>query len=249
MIISKTDQNTEKWLEERRGRILGSIAQDVIPKPPLKADVEKSLKSLGMEFIQDEDGSLLNADMLRKILPLEQLVELGRREDRKVGFYQLIADSMGIPPDDEDRMDRGHRLEDQACEILAEKLGEKMERVGICSRDDEEKIANSPDRLIKIKGKYSQAVEVKCLKSALHLQALIEQKIPQEYWSQAMQYFVVNDDLEILHFVFYDPRVTAVPFHVIEIRREDVATAIEKLLAYQRDTLLQAKAIIERLAF
>lgn len=249
MKISKTPQNTDAWLEERRGKVLGSIAQDVIPKPPLKKDVELALKKLGFEFIQDEDGKPPTGEVLKRLLPLEQLVELGRREDRKVGFYQLIADQMGLPPDEEDRMDRGHRLEEEACQRLSEEIGKEVVAVGICSRDDEPRIANSPDGLIKNGGKFTEAVEVKCLKSALHIQALIEQKIPDDYWSQAMQYFVVNDDLGTLYFVFYDPRVTAVPYHKIVIQRDDVQDTVEKLLAYQRDALLHADKIIERLTF
>lgn len=249
MQIIDVEQNTEQWLEERRGKILGSIAQDVIPKPPLKADVERTLKQLGIEFPQFIDGTPPNAETLRKLLPIAELVNLGRKEEHKIGFYQLIADIMGIPPDDENRMDRGHRLEDEACQELTKRIGKKVHKVGICTRDDEPRIANSPDGLIKIKGKFSQAVEVKCLNSAHHLQALIEKKIPQDYWSQAMQYFVVNDDLDLLHFVFYDPRVTAQPFHVIKIKRKDVAHTVEKLLAYQRDTLIQADEIIMELTY
>lgn len=249
MRISDIEQNTPEWIEERRGKVLGSIAQDVIPKPPLKADVEKALRDDGMEFIQDAGGVPPTSELLRRLLPIEALVELGRREDRKVGFYQLIADILGIPPDDENRMDRGHRLEDEACDMLTDQTGKKIHKVGICMRDEEPRIANSPDGLIKNRGKWSEAVEVKCLKSALHLQALIENKIPAEYWSQAMQYFVVNDDLKTLYFVFYDPRVTAQPFHVIQVHREDVTDTVAKLLAYQRDTLVQVDAIVAELAF
>jgi len=64
-----------------------------------------------------------------------------------------------------------------------------------------------------------------------------------------MQYFVVNDDLKILYFAFYDPRVPSVPFHVIELHREDVQDTVEKLLAYQRDTLVQVDRISEELSF
>lgn len=249
MQISKTKQNTDEWMEERRGKVMGSIAADVIPKPPLKADVEKSLRSLGIQYPQTSEGLPLTASLLKKLLPIESFVELGRTEDHKVGFYQLIADILGIPPDGEDRMERGHRLEDEAIERLSNLIGKKVHQVGICSRDDEPRIANSPDGLIGSAGKYTEAAEVKCLKSALHLQALIENKIPDEYWSQAMQYFVVNDDLQKLYFAFYDPRVHAQPFHIVEIVRIDVQETVEKLLAYQRDTLVQVDAIVERLAF
>ena len=39
-----------------------------------------------------------------------------KRGNRKIGFYELIAERLAIDPDDENRMDRGLRLEDEAIE-------------------------------------------------------------------------------------------------------------------------------------
>jgi YqaJ-like viral recombinase domain len=261
MQIIDVEQNTPEWLAERRGRVMGSIAQDVIPKPPLKADVVKTLKDLGLEYIQLPGGEPPTTKMLTKMLSLDDLVRLGRKEDRKIGFYQLIADVLAIPPAEEETeeeygsaSDRGHGLEQAAIDALSEHIGKKIHRVGICTRDDEPRIANSPDGMIKnSRGKWTGAAEVKCLKSALHIKAVIEDKIPDaspyNYWSQAMQYFVVNDDLEVLYFVFYDPRFTPKPLHIIEVHREDVEDKVAELLAYQRDTLAEVDRIIEGLAF
>lgn len=249
MQIIEVEQNTEEWMEQRRAKVMGSIAQDVIPKEPLKGETEKALTAGGMNFIQLQDGLPLTADVLRKLLTTEQRLELGQHEDRKVGFYQLVAEMIGIPPDDENVMERGHRLEDEARQKLSEHIGKKVQAVGICTRDDEPRIANSPDGLIKVRGKWAAAAEIKCLRSAHHIQSLVEKKIPADYWSQAMQYFVVNDDLKTLYFTFYDPRVTLKPFHVIELHREDVAETVEHLVAYQKDTLVQAEKIIEGLMF
>src|ERR1039458_3877740 len=126
MKIIDIQQNTDEWLELRRGKVMGSIAQDVIPKEPLKGEMEKALENRGMEFIQIEDGLPITTELRRKILPLEDRLELGRREDHKVGFYQLVADLMGITTDDEDRMERGHRLEDEACQKFTEQLDKKV---------------------------------------------------------------------------------------------------------------------------
>src|ERR1035437_3381712 len=133
MKILEGEQNTEKWLDDRKGRIMGSIAADVIPKPPLKGDVEKALKGNGLEFIQTSEGERATTDMLRKLLPLEALIELGRREDRKVGFYQIIADMLSIPDEHDDPMQRGHDLEGEALDALSELIGKKIHRhAGIC---------------------------------------------------------------------------------------------------------------------
>lgn len=179
-----------------------------------------------------------------------------KRGGRKVGFYQVLAERLGLDPDDENRMDRGLRLEDEAAEIFEKKYAIKTEKAGICVSSFSDEIINSPDRLIragakgaKSKTKYSRAVEIKCLSPARHLQAVIEDEVPKEFDSQKIQYFIVNDDLEILYFAFYDPRIPSVPFHVIEVRREDVKDQIEFFKNYQLEQLAEMKSLTERLAF
>lgn len=251
-MIVRTDfeQNTPEWREERRGKVMGSIAADVIPKKPTKLEITKALDSLAIPY---EKTALV--EQLLVLLPLEALIELRSKQPKKMGFYQLIADWLAIPPMEEDgsAMQRGHDLEEEAVDMLSTQIGRKVHRVGMCQRDDEPRIANSPDGIIRGRGKWTGAVEVKCLKSAMHIKACIDNKIPStepyDYWSQAMQYFVVNDDLKVLYFVFYDPRVKSRPFHVIEIHRKDVEETVQKLLGYQKDALAEADMIAERLAF
>jgi len=172
-----------------------------------------------------------------------------KRGGRKMGFYQIIADKLGEDYDGENLMDRGLRLEDDAAKLFESKTGLKTEKAGICVSDFSSEIVNSPDRLIKEKGKYTQAVEIKCIGTARHLQAVIENKIPAEFESQMMQYFVVNDDLKVLHFVFYDPRIRSIPYHHFEVKRKDVEERIEFFKNYQIETLKEINELIEKLAF
>lgn len=174
-----------------------------------------------------------------------------KRGGRKIGFYELIAESLAIDPDDEDRMDRGLRLEDEAIELFAAKYKKNVERVGVCQNEQYPQIINSPDGLIKKKGSdfYPEAVEVKCLSPARHLQAVIENQVPAEFEAQKIQYFIVNPNLEKLYFVFYDPRIVSVPLHIIEVTRKELGDLPEKYLQFQVDQLKEVKEIIERLAF
>ena len=172
-----------------------------------------------------------------------------KRGGRKLGFYEIIADKLGLEPDEENRMDRGLRLEDEAIAIFEEKTGLKVEQDGVCVSSFSDQVINSPDGLIEKDGKYIGAVEIKCISPARHLQAVIENKIPDEFESQKVQYFVVNDDLQTLYWLFYDPRVTATPYHCIEVKREEIADKIEFFKQYQIDTLKEINEIIERLAW
>jgi putative phage-type endonuclease len=172
-----------------------------------------------------------------------------KRGGRKLGFYQVIAERLSLDPDEENRMDRGIRLEEEARKAFEAKTGKKVIEVGLCVSDLNPAIINSPDGLIKNRGKYTEAIEIKCLSPARHLQAVIENKVPVEFESQMMQYFVVNDDLKNLYFVFYDPRVLTVPYHVIEVHRKDVEEKIEFFKTFQVERLAEIDKIVEELSF
>lgn len=204
MKIINVDQNSDEWLEARKGKITGSKLKDIVIK---------------------------------------------RGTGKKLGFYELLADRLAIEADEEDCRERGHRLEEEAVEIFVKMTGKQVEKVGICVRDDNENIALSPDRLIKVGKKYSESLEIKCLSAARHLQAFFEQQIPDEYEFQKLQYFIVNEDLQRLYFGFYDPRVTVKPFFYIEVRREDIAKDIEFYLEYQRTTLAEIESLLMDIAF
>lgn len=172
-----------------------------------------------------------------------------KRGNRKLGFYELIAERLAIDPDEENRMDRGLRLEEEAIELFTSETGKVVERVGVCVHSEYPEVIQSPDGLIKSNGKYTEAVEVKCLSPARHLQAHIEDKVPSEYEAQKVQYFIVNPDLQVLHFVFYDPRIVSVPYSRIEVTREELKDLPEKYLAFQLEQLAEVDSIVERLAF
>ncbi len=173
-----------------------------------------------------------------------------KRGTRKIGFYDLIAQRLSLEPDDENRMDRGLRLEEEAIGKFTDITKKEVERVGVCVHDKYQNIINSPDGLIKNGDKYTEAVEIKCLSPARHLQAVIENKVPSEFEAQMMQYFIVNPDLETLYFIFYDPRIVSVPFHIIEVSRtEKLQALVDTYLNFQLEQLEEVDKIIEGLAW
>lgn len=174
---------------------------------------------------------------------LKDLVMRGKSP--KIGFYELIAERIAIPANGENVMDRGHRLEDDAIQRFAKETGKKVKNeLVIWYRDEDENIAISPDGSI---GK-TEAVEVKCLSSARHLQALLTKEIPDEYEYQVLQYFIVNDKLKTVHFVFYDPRMPK-DFFWIDVNRKDVKAKVEEYLQLERDVLLEIDRIEKELTF
>lgn len=161
----------------------------------------------------------------------------------KKGYYQLLADRLAEPADDEKPIDRGKRLEPEAIKAFEKKFKKKVNTdLVIWVRNDNENIVVSPDALVS----KTVALEVKCLNSANHIEVLITQAIPKELIDQIIQYLVVNDDLRKVICGFYDPRVTFNPFFVIEIERKNVEEQIEASLNYQRRILRNIDEVVNK---
>lgn len=171
---------------------------------------------------------------------------LSKRDGKPLsGYYELIAEIVAIPHDGENVMDRGLRLEDEAIERFTKETGKKVSKdLVIWSREDNPDIALSPDGAI---GK-TEALECKCLSSAAHIETYLTQHIPDEYWPQVLQYFVVNDTLQTLHFVFYDPRMPK-DFFWIDVTREQVEAEVQLWTEREHKVLEEVKKIVEQLTF
>jgi len=169
----------------------------------------------------------------------------------KKAFYELIAERIAIPRGDENRMDRGHTLEAEAVERLAQETGLPFVQVNneIWTREDEQNIAYSPDGYIEGE-KITTACEIKCLNSASQLEAFIRREIPSDYTEQTRQAFVVNDDLETLYFAMYDPSLppTCDFLHFV-ITREEIAEEVQTLYDYQMNTLSEVDDWVSKLTF
>jgi len=167
-----------------------------------------------------------------------------RGTGKKKGYYELIAERIAVPADDENPMDRGTRLEEEALARFEQETKKKVDTSLIVWQSDEDKnIILSPDGVIS---EY-EAVEVKCLCSASHIEAWLTQEIPSEYKDQALQYFVVNPSLEKLYFTFYDPRIPAKDFFIIEIGRDE--EKVQEYLAYEKSVMQEIDEIVLGLTF
>lgn len=167
-----------------------------------------------------------------------------RGTGKKIGFYELIAERLGIPADGENPMDRGTRLEPEAVAEFEKATKQKVDTsLVIWEREDNESIAVSPDGFIG----ETVAIEAKCLASSRHIEAFLTQEIPSDYEFQKLQYFIVNDKLQTLYFCFYDPRVLAKPFFIIEVLREQVQDEVDMYLDYQKSILKEVDEVVNRL--
>ena len=116
-------------------------------------------------------------------------------------------------------MQRGIDEEPHACSDYEKKMGYTVDHVGICIHDTYDFLAVSPDGWVD---NYKGAVEIKCPKSSTHIRYIRQGSVPSEYKYQVMQYFLVNEDLQWLDFVSYDPRVVAYPLFTDRVWRKDI---------------------------
>lgn len=173
---------------------------------------------------------------------------LGSEKIRSNYFYEVLAERLSNEANtEEDAMSRGARLEEEAIKAYEASKNVQVERVGFTMRNDSRWIGNSPDGLINVNGKYTKALEIKCLSSANHIKAYLTNKIPEEYIAQGIQYFLVNDDLEELDFVFYDPRISKIPFFTITVKRKDIEKEIEDSAKLVKEFISQINEAVEKI--
>lgn len=171
-----------------------------------------------------------------------------RGTGKKIGYYELIAERLAIfnPAYEEaykNPMERGNILEKEAIARFEAETNKQVNTdMVIWVRDDNDDIALSPDGYM-----VNEAVEVKCLSSARHMEAYLTQEIPDEYIDQVYQYFIVNDVLDKLYFVFYDPRIPVKDFFVIEVSRIDVDNMVRYYLDYERNILQEVEQVVSQL--
>jgi hypothetical protein len=186
-------------------------------------------------------------------------VVVKRGSGKKIGFYELIAEKLGVHAEEgETPMERGNRLQQEAIDRFSTETGKKVDTtLALWVRDDNENIAISPDGVILPKKKgavETEAVEVKCLSAARHIEACLTKQVPDEYEYQVLQYFIVNENLKTLYFVCYDPRFAINPnikldFFYLTITRKQVDDQVKEILEYERATIKEVDEIVNSLSF
>ena len=240
MIIKTGQQGTPEWKQSRYGKITGSRAKEVCPEIPKTVQAARLLAdgiepAKAQEILGVSKTTITNATKALAENPEEAV-----KSEIPLGWYKVLAETIANIDDIEDlssSKEYGIEMEPFARAEFEKRTGKKVEEVSTVEREDENRIACSPDGLIKNRGKYTEAVEIKCLAAWNHLKGALEDEIPSEYLPQVYQQFIVNEDLKSLYFVLYDPRIHLLPFHVITVNRKDVAPEIERQHERQLEAL------------
>lgn len=117
-------------------------------------------------------------------------------------------------------MMHGIMMEPVALDEYRMRTGADAREIGFCIHDNLDYLAISPDALVYENGTPIGGVEIKCPSTKNHIQYIRMNKVPAEYISQVMHYFVVIETLQWVDFVSFDPRVPKNLF-IFRIRRDD----------------------------
>jgi guanylate kinase len=248
MIETKFEEK-DQWMAGRLGKVSGTRLKDIaVASAVNKAAIVEALETKGVEFKKSA-----TIPVLTELLSPEEIQDLTIKSmmaaDKKKGYYEIIAERLAVQPDGENPMERGNRLEAESIARFEKESGKKVSQdLVILSREDNESIAISPDGFIAPAGKskkIKEMVESKSLNSAAHIEAYLTQKVPSEYHHQVLQYFIVNDDCEKLHFLFYDPRFNKkLEFFSLTVERKDVQAEVTMYLKYQEELLKEVDEIV-----
>lgn len=104
-------------------------------------------------------------------------------------LYQLAGESItGIPEDKykNENMQRGIEMEDEARQLYTLISGNKVDQVGFCL--DDAGYGASPDGMVEKDG----LLEIKCPTIAVHVDYLIKNSLPSDYFQQAQGQLLVT---------------------------------------------------------
>ena len=260
MKILDLEQRSQEWLDFHEGRISGSSAKDYssvryIPK----AELVEFAESKGYDFPKN-----LTMDNIKAMLTEDELNELYANVQINDSIYKLIAQRIAKPINPNDYADRipdgatysamlrGQILEEEARELISEKLGKKIIPGRVWQSDVNEYMICSPDgEIVDDTGKVSEAVEIKCLDSWKVVKAYYEKHPPLDYEAQIIQYFLVNENLQKLYFCIYSDVFTNpdLGLQIFELKREDYREKIELTGRVQNATLGLVEREVQKLMF
>lgn len=221
-------QDTDAWLQQRIGKITGTKAGALSMEHYAQKDVAK------IEAMAEKAKT--DAKRIEYLYKAEQARIENQRLKVPAEFWSFLAEMWADPADGEPPMARGHRLENenirQACEKLGIDTGTVEFDVGMWVRDDDERIAISPDAHEKAE-QPTFAFEAKSLGTKNHLMAVVPYSLWRDLHSGDM---VVNTD------AFHDMLLAL----FLDVLRDDL-TAFDFVPAAYQAQVLQYFAVDDSL--
>lgn len=195
------------------------------------------MEQLSPEWFQLKKGKI-SGTVLKSIM--------GTPKARQDAIYDLVAESLTVGEESEEyenAMDRGTRLQSDALSSFELEKGIKVEEVGFLEHETIPRIGYSPDGIIS----DEEDIEIKCPLGKNYVKMWLTNLVPEEYFWQMVQAFVVNPKLQKRYFIGYHPNIEVHPLHIIEVTRETLTDSIEKAEANQKIFISEVDDILKTL--
>ena len=220
MIELVLEQGSLEWHIERAGRVTGTSLQSAV----------------GAKYSKPKDKWTLGDKKVQKTLSYSLISE--RMTEVQIVELNTVA------------VERGRELEPFAIKAVSKLKNIIFEECGMLISDDIKEFGFSPDAVFKnSKGVIVGGLETKCPSSKKHIEYMIENKIPSEYYWQVLSPFICSDDVLWWDFASYDDRNYECPLFTIRINRPDIEEHINQAKDILISYLQEVRITHENLVF
>lgn len=177
---------------------------------------------------------------------------LGDAKVQKTLSYELIAERMTevqIVELNTAAVERGRELEPYAIKAAAGKTRENYEECGMLISEEMQEFGFSPDSVVKKDGQIIGGLETKCPSSKKHVEYLLDNSLPTEYYWQVLSPFLCSDLIQWWDFASFDDRNYEKPLFCIRIHRKDLEKEITEAKEVLKAFLLKVRETHEELVF
>jgi putative phage-type endonuclease len=163
---------------------------------------------------------------------------LGTPKVQETLLYQLVAERMTEPQIidiSSAAVERGNELEPIARRVVRDETGIDFQETGMLFSDDLPGFGFSPDAICEDGGEIIGGLEIKCPGSKKHVEYIVKNELPKEYYHQVMAPFLMSDKVQFWYFASYDDRNYERPLFLLKVTRSQFdgqVEACEKLLAF-----------------
>lgn len=220
MIELELEQGSLEWHIERAGRVTGTSLQSAIGA---KYSTPKKTWTIGDKKVQETLSYSLISERMTEV----QIIELNTAA-----------------------VERGRELEPFAIKEVSKKKKIDFIECGMLISEEFQEFGFSPDAVFKDSNDVIVGgLETKCPSSKKHIEYMIKNQVPPEYYWQVLSPFICSDKVLWWDFASYDDRNYECPLFCIRVNRADVEEHIEKAKAALKDYLKVVREAHENLVF
>lgn len=177
---------------------------------------------------------------------------LGTTKVQSTLMYELVAERMTetvIIDLDTPAIQRGRDMEPFAIKRSGEEMGIEYDSCGMIICDEIEGFGMSPDGIYEIDGKVVGGIETKCPSSKKHIEYLLKDEIPKEYFHQVLSPFLCGESVQWWDFASYDDRNYERDLFIIRIERKDIEKEISDAIVKLKEFLNMVNSVHSGLIF